>query len=315
MQYRDFGKTGLKVSEVGFGGWAIGGGEHGNSYGLTDDKTSLLAVQKAIDLGCNFFDTADVYGWGHGEELLGKALKGKREHLLIATKVGADFYQGAGFQTFTAQYIRYALEKSLARLKTDYIDVYQLHNPPLRLINQESTYEIMKQLKQEGKVRAWGLSIFDPAEGLSALGVGHPDSLQVTYNLFNKRASEALFPKAKAAGCAIIAREPLASGFLTGKYANGAKFDKSDFRSHWPASIVISRAKAAEKLSFLALAQRTLAQSAIKYALANHDVTVAIAGVKSVEQAVENFTSSEATELSAEELLRIKDLQAHNFEL
>src|SRR5258708_5348902 len=111
MKYRDFGKTGLKVSEVGFGSWAIGGNQHGNSYGTTDDSVSAAAIQQAIESGCNFFDTADVYGRGHSEELLGKALKNRRDRLFIATKVGSDFYQGLGFQTFSPRYIRFALEK------------------------------------------------------------------------------------------------------------------------------------------------------------------------------------------------------------
>jgi aryl-alcohol dehydrogenase-like predicted oxidoreductase len=316
MKYRDFGKTGLKVSEVGFGCWAIGGNQHGNSYGSTDDKLSLAAIQQAIDSGCNFFDTADVYGWGHSEELLGKALKNRRDKLFIATKVGSDFYQGLGFQTFTAKYIRFALEKSLERLKTDYIDVYQLHNPPLKLINQESTYTVFNTLKKEGKIRAWGLSIFDPTEGLTALKVGQPDSLQVVYNVFHTKASEFLFPAAYQAGCAIIAREPLANGFLSGKYTSQSQFERGDIRQQWRQDYINARAAAASKLSFLIKpGVRSLAQTSLRYVLAHEAVSVVIPGSKTPQQSDENLASSDVAALTPEELSRILELQKRNFDL
>lgn len=316
MKYRDFGKTGLKVSEVGFGAWAIGGSEHGNSYGTTDDKVSINALHKAIDLGCNFFDTADVYGWGHSEELLAKAFKSKRDRLVIATKVGSDFYQGIGFQTFTPEYIRFALEKSLLRLKTDYIDVYQLHNPPLRLVSRESTYEVLRSLKQEGKIRAWGISIFDPTEGLTALKVAQPDSLQVAYNVFHSRAADILFPPAYDAGCAIIAREPLANGFLTGKYGDSWQFEPGDIRHTWRQDYIRARVAAQRKLVFLSKAGfRTLAQASLKYVLNHAAVSAVIPGIKTPEQAEENMLSSDMAPLTAEELSKLKELQASNFGL
>ena len=263
MQYRDFGKTGIKVSEIGFGCWAIGGNSHGNSYGPTLDKTSTDAINKALELGLNFFDSADVYGWGHSEELLGKTLRGKRDRVIIATKVGADFYQGHGFQTFTPEYIRFALEKSLSRLQTDYIDVYQLHNPPIKLLSREDTYETMKELKKEGKIRAFGVSVFTPTEGVTALNVGKPDCLQITYNIFSWRAEEQLFPLAYEHGCAIIAREPLANGFLTGKYDSKPRFAAGDFRKSWPLEYIQARAEAARQLNFLKYADQTMAQAAL----------------------------------------------------
>jgi aryl-alcohol dehydrogenase-like predicted oxidoreductase len=316
MNYRDFGKTGVKVSEIGFGGWAIGGDQHSNSYGKTDDKVSLYAIHKAIDLGCNFFDTADVYGWGHSEELLGKAFKSKRDRLIIATKVGSDFYQGTGFQTFTAKYIRFALDKSLERLKTDYIDIYQLHNPPLRLLNRQSTYEVLRTLKKEGRIRAWGVSIFDPTEGLIALKVAQPDSLQVAYNVFHSRPAQVLFPQAYEAGCAIIAREPLANGFLTGKYTGGSQFERTDIRHEWRQDYVRARVIAAQKLKFLDKpGGRSLAQASLKYVLTDKAVSAAIPGAKTPEQAEENLLSSDLVPLTAEELSLIKELQTSQFGL
>jgi myo-inositol catabolism protein IolS len=313
MRYRDFGKTGLKVSEIGFGAWAIGGNEHGNSYGPTEDKASVEAIHKAVDGGCNFFDTADVYGWGHSEELLGKALRAKRDRLIIATKVGGDFYQGTGFQTFTDDYIRFALEKSLSRLKTDYIDVYQLHNPPLKLLNRPETYNTLKELKKEGKIRAWGVSIFDPVEALAALKVGQPDSIQLAYNLFNTKPAASLIPKAHAVGCAIIAREPLANGFLSGKFAAEVEFLDGDMRRGWPQDYVQARIFASQKLAFLARPGRSQTQAALQYLLKNPLVSTVIAGAKTAQQVGENLAASDSPTLTEEEMEQIRALQAKGF--
>ncbi|MBK9141873.1 MAG: aldo/keto reductase [Candidatus Melainabacteria bacterium] len=316
MQYRDFGKTGIKVSEIGYGSWAVGGNEHGISYGPTDDRESLLSIEKAIDLGCNFFDTADVYGWGKSEELLGRSLKGRRDRHVIATKAGSDFYQGYGFQTFTAEYVRFALEKSLYRLKTDFVDIYQLHNPPLELIENDNTYQVLRDLKQEGKIRAWGVSVGSAEEGLKALETGLPDSLQVPINIFASDSCQRLFEKASARGCAIIAREPLANGFLSGKYEINARFASGDIRQSWPREFINARVKAARALSFLTLpGKRTLAQAAIRWVLEHREVSTVIAGVKTAEQAQENFTAGQTRALTAEELQMIDELREKSFGL
>jgi aryl-alcohol dehydrogenase-like predicted oxidoreductase len=317
MKYRDFGNTGIKVSEVGFGGWGIGGNEHGHSYGPTDDKLSLEAINKALDMGCNFFDTADVYGFGHSEELLGKALKSKRDRVIIATKVGSDFYQGGGFQTFTEEYIRFALEKSLDRLQTDYIDVYQLHNPPVRLLTKEETYGVLNALKREGRIRAWGVSILDPIEGLACLSTAQPDCIQIPVNIFNARPRESLLPTAFAAGCAVIAREPLANGFLTGKFADNPRleFEEGDVRKNWPPDYIRARIEAAQRLVFLEKEKRSLTQAAIKFVLSMKEVSVTIPGTKTAEHAEENMGSSDLKPLSATELKEIETLAKRNFDL
>src|SRR6266850_6008807 len=134
MKVRKLGSTGLEVSEIGFGAWAIGGNAHGNSYGPTDDDESLRAIKTALDLGCTFFDTADCYGFGHSEELLGQALKGHRDRVIIATKGGSDFYHTPPRLNFTESHLVFAVEESLRRLNTDTIDLYQLHNPPFSVI-------------------------------------------------------------------------------------------------------------------------------------------------------------------------------------
>ncbi len=315
MNYREFGKTGIRVSEIGFGAWGIGGNEHGNSYGSTDDKISIEAINRAFDLGCNYFDTADVYGRGHSEELIGKALKGKRDKVVIATKVGSDFYQGLGFKTFTPDYIRFALEKSLERLRTDYIDVYQLHNPPIKRLNDSSTYSTMQELKREGKIRAWGVSVFDPLESLAALKAGQPDSLQVAFNLFAARSYEKLFNQAHEAGCAIIAREVLSNGFLTGKYTEQCEFETGDIRSTWPRKFINARVLAANNIARVFAGKRSVLEVSLRYALDNKSISVVVIGMKTPEHASEDFAVSDLTPLSESESNLLGQLQSANFNL
>jgi aryl-alcohol dehydrogenase-like predicted oxidoreductase len=316
MNYRDLGRTGIKVSEVGFGAWAIGGNRHGNSYGVTDDKVSIEALEKSLELGCNFYDTADAYGWGHSEELIGKAFKNKRDQVVIATKVGSDFYQGYGFQTFDEDYIRFALEKTFERLKTDFIDVYQLHNPPTEVIENERTYSVLLKLKNEGKIRAWGLSVRNSRDAQIALMVAKPDSLQVPYNIFAAGMETDLFPLATQVGCAIIAREPLSNGFLTGKYRLDASFEAGDIRKGWPRDFINARVQAAQRLGFLELnGSRSLAQAALQWVLRSSAVSAVIPGIKTPEHAEEDFRAPDAPKLTANELDKIEDLKRNKFGL
>ena len=316
MNYRDFGKTGIKVSEVGFGAWAIGGNEHGISYGPVDDKDSLQAIEKALELGCNFFDTADVYGWGHSEELLGTSLKSMRDRVVVATKVGSDFYQGYGYQSFTSDYIDFALRKSMSRLKTDYIDVYQLHNPPEAILENNEAFTKLRELKKEGKIRAWGISVTTLEEALLALSNIKPDSLQVPMNIFSNECALEVLTKAEKLGCALIAREPLANGFLSGKYRLNSSFPSGDIRHNWPLDYINARVKAAESLKFLGIEEkRTLAQAAIQWVLKHKEVAVAIAGIKDKSQALENMSAMNALPLSKSELKLIEDLKEERFGL
>lgn len=316
MKYRSLGKTGLEVSEIGFGAWAIGGNKHGNSYGPTNDKESLKTIRKAVELGCNFFDTADVYGHGHSEKLIGEALEGEREDIIIATKVGGDFYNVGAGANFTRDYIRFAIEKSLKRLRTDYIDIYQLHNPNRQLISNGDMFETLKELKKEGKIRFYGISIFDPAEGLEAMKAGNVDAIQVIYNIFDQAPVPGLFPSAKERGVGIIAREPLANSFLTGKYDFKSKFPAGDIRASFPDSHKRIMIKAVEKLNFLIEDKEiTLPQAALKFVLANNAVSTVIPGTKTEYQAKENLKAGDGEGLTHEELSKIKELVNNNFYL
>lgn len=282
------------MSEIGFGAWAIGGNEHGNSYGPTDDAESLSAIAAAFDSGCTFFDTADVYGFGHSEELLGQALKGKRSEVIIASKGGSDFYHQPPRLNFTGDYLQQAVESSLRRLQTDYLDLYQLHNPPFSVIESGRVFEPLEKLKTSGKIRFYGISIHEPQEGLLALKAGRPSVIQVVYNYLKRDASEELFPRALAENIGIIAREPLNNGFLTGKYTKDSIFPTGDIRHQWSSkyqSQLINRVQ--DFLNTTSRGPYSAAQSALRFVLAQPAVSVALVGCKTVDQTLENFKVSD----------------------
>ena len=313
MKYRVLGKTGLKVSEVGFGAWAIGGNAHGNSYGQTDDKQSVEAVERAIDLGCNFFDTADVYGHGHSEDLLGQALREKRSEVVIATKVGGDFYHGSPRMNFTAEYLEFALAMSCERLHTDYVDLYQLHNPPLQIIKDGRVFKTLEKLKASGKTRHYGISIHDPEEGLLAMRTGDVESIQVVFNLLRQEAKNQLFREATKNNVGIIAREPLSNGFLAGKLKPDSVFEQGDIRYNFPRNYISQLTMATDKLRFMESKNRTLAQAAIRFVLDHKEISTVIPGAKTSNQVDEDFASSGISSLTGEELLRIKFLRDQGF--
>jgi len=294
MKYRKLGSTSVEISEVGFGAWAIGGNQFGNSYGPVQDVESLRAIASAVDLGCTFFDTADVYGHGHSEELLGQALKGRRTRVIIATKGGSDFYHDPPRLNFTESHLIFAVEESLKRLGTDYIDLYQLHNPPFSIIEGGRVFEPLEKLKAQGKIRHYGISIHDPQEGMLAMKVGKPAAIQVVYNYLRRDAAEELFARALAEGVGIIAREPLANGFLTGKYTKDSVFPVGDIRHQWPSKYQTQLVHQIESFKkSIGQTALTLAQSAIRFVLTQPAVSSVIPGCKTAEQARENFQVSD----------------------
>lgn len=315
MNERVLGRTGIRVSEIGFGAWAIGGNAHGNSYGPTEDGASIAAVRRAVELGCTFFDTADVYGWGHSEELLGEALQDHRDAVRIATKVGGDFYHGGVRMNFEPAYIAFALERSLRRLRTDHVDLYQLHNPPAETMGDPATYEVLESLKAEHKIDAYGVSIHEPLEGQLCIESGKPDVLQIPFSLIRQEWVDELFPRVREAHVGIIAREPLGNGFLTGRIAPGTRFPAGDIRSHWPPAIVAARSQAAERLRFLVHDGRSLAQAALRFVLAFPEVSVAIPGAKTESQVEENLRATASPPLTRDEVGAARNLYAREFGL
>ena len=317
MHYRRLGRTNLNVSEVGFGAWAIGGNQYGNSYGPTIDDESMRAVRRALELGCNFFDTADVYGYGHSEEVLARALENSRKDVIVATKVGGNFYSGRTRMDFSPQHIKFAIEKSLQRLNTDYIDLYQLHNPPLEMIKDGKVFESLAELKKEGRIRFIGVSIFEPAEGVEAVKHGIVDTIQVVYNIYHQVPRNELFPVAIKNNVGIIVREPLANGFLTGKFSTEkVSFPQGDIRHNWTLDYLNARISATEKVRFLeAGGRRTLTQAAIRFALSDDAVSTAIPGAKTVKQVEENLLTTTVEPLAKQELEKVFALAERNFDL
>ena len=311
MKFRTFGSTGMKVSEIGMGCWAIGGNSFGNSYGTTDDAESIKAIKKAIQTGCNFFDTADVYGHGHSEELLGIALQKIRQSVFIATKVGGAYMYNDeqwGHVNFTPEYVKFALEQSLLRLRTNYIDLYQLHNPTLAMIKEGEIFKPLRQLQQDGKIKHAGVSVFTLDEGLAALY--HADSVQCVFNIIDPRNYE-MMETAKRRGVAIIVREPLANGLLTGKYsvkndAQGASsgisvFEKGDIRSRTPNDYMEGVAELAGEIK-KRFPHMTPAQVCLKYILNFDCVSTAIPGAKTEQQVIENTAVSDLPTLTQDEM-------------
>jgi aryl-alcohol dehydrogenase-like predicted oxidoreductase len=306
----------MRVPEIGFGAWAIGGDAHGNSYGPTDDAVSLQALERAVELGIGFVDTSDVYGWGHSEELLGAALKDRREDVRIATKVGGDFYHGGVRMDFSPQYIEFALEHSLQRLGTDYVDLYQLHNPPLALMGDPATYDVLDRLQAENKVRHYGVSVHQPMEAITAIQIGMPTVIQLPFSLFRQEWIQEVFPLAEKYRVGLIVREPLANGMLTGKYAEDTTFPHGDFRHQWPPEMVQTQVRAAARLASLLVQDgRTLAQAALKFVLAFPEVGVTIPGAKTPAQAEENLGTAEAPDLTPDEIAKARQLYENRFDL
>ena len=312
MNYRTLGRTGLKVSDIGFGSWAVGGNQHGNSYGSTNDAASLKAIETALELGCNFFDTADVYGYGHSEEIVSEGLRraGKLNEVIIATKGGANFTSGETVMDFSGPHLVTALDASLKRLGRDYVDLYQLHNPSRRIISDGRIFETLDQLKAAGKIRYYGVSVHSVAEGMACLANGKPDTIQIVYNFFSRLQSdsptEELFPHALDKNVGIIAREPLANGFLTGRQRLDAKYEPGDIRASWPSNYRAHKINLAESLRFLAQPGRSLSQAALRFVLDEPAIATTIVGIKTEQQARENLAASDLPPLSAEDKDRIK---------
>lgn len=310
MRTRQFGKTGIQVSEIGFGAWAIGGVKH-TGYGPTRDSDSVAALKKAADLGVNFFDTADVYGHGHSEELVGQTFKGNaRKDLIIASKVGYDFYGAEVKPNFDPAYILSACEKSLRRLQTETIDVYQLHNLPMDEIKKGAALEALRQLKKQGKIRVAAISIgwMKPEEALEAIRQG-AESIQIVYNLLHSEMGKDVFRAAEEAGTAVIVREPLERGILTGRYTKTSTFHANDIRSKYKPEQFDARVRAAQELKEFLVHDgvKTLAEAALRYTLVSKAVSTVIPGGKTPQQVEQNCRVSDDYAMGQDDLARIAE--------
>lgn len=297
MNFRKFGKTDLHVSEIGFGSWAIGGaamiGETAIGWGDADDAVSTKAVHAALDAGINFFDTADIYGLGHSEELLGKLI-GENGEIIIATK-GGNVARNEIFTTdYSAEHLIKACEASLKRLKREAIDYYQLHTARLSNLEDGECITAMELLKKQGKIRYWGLSLntFDPlpeGEYLSSLDIG--SGFQLVLNLLNQRALQFL-KKASANGYGIIARMPLQFGLLTGKFDKEIYFSETDHRKNRITKEIIDASNAALQPVWELCNKYgcSKTQLALSYILSYPEVSVMIPGIRTPNHVLGNTT-------------------------
>jgi aryl-alcohol dehydrogenase-like predicted oxidoreductase len=306
MEYRTLGKTGLRVSVIGLGTMV-----HAGHFGPMKDEESLSAIDAALEVGVNFIDTSDAYGAGYSEALLGKALKGKRDKAILATK-GGNIMVGPnrGKTDFSTDYIGRVMEESLKRLQTDYIDLYQLHNPGVEVIRNGDVWELLERRKKEGKIRHYGVSINKLEEAAAAIEGGRAETVQIEYNLLVQGPADTVFPLAKEANVGIIARAPLRRSLLAGKLtlADQQRFQGEDVRARtFAGDVFATELKKVEALRFLEKPGRSLAQAAIAFCIADPAVGVVIPGARDAKQLRENAAAAEI-HLSEEELANIAQL-------
>lgn len=311
MKYRRLGNTELNISELSFGTWAIGG-----SWGQTSDEESLRGLHRAMEEGVNFFDTADVYGGGHAEELLAKATKGKEQDIHIATKFcrSKDINDP---ETYSEKTVRELCETSLKRLEREQIDLYQIHCPPLEILKQGEVFHVLEKLQKEGKIRHYGVSVETVEEGLFCLEHSNAKSLQVIFNIFRQKPMKELFPLANEKGVGILARVPLASGLLTGKFNTDSTFEQDDHRNYnrngehfnvgetfagleFTKGVELSR-----KLEWITSTRGNMTRAALRWILDNEHITSVIPGFKKVNQVEDNLKALNVPSFTKEEIDRL----------
>ena len=299
MEYRDLGRTGFKVSAISFGAWAIGG-----SWGGVDDKDSLAALHRALDLGVNFIDTADVYGDGRSERLVARLRRERRESFYVATKAGRrlDPHVASGYnrQNLTA-----FVERSLKNLEMETLDLLQLHCPPTEVYYQPEVFGVLDDLVKAGKLRYYGVSVEKVEEALKAIEYPGVQTVQIIFNIFRQRPADLFFGEAQRRGVGILARVPLSSGMLSGKFTRtssfapddhrafnreGAAFDKGETFSGVDYEVLLS---AVEELRPLVPAGQTMAQLALRWILMSEAVTCAIPGAKRPAQVDDNVAAAD----------------------
>jgi aryl-alcohol dehydrogenase-like predicted oxidoreductase len=295
MLYNHLEGLDIKPSCIGFGGWPLGG--HG--WGKGSSPEIIKAVHKAIDCGVNFFDTAPIYGLGHSEELLGKALGSKRKDVIIATKVGLTWKKGKTFQKFTDSSpanISREIGESLKRLNTDYIDLYQIHwpDPNTPIVD---TLSAMEKLKNSGKIRCIGCCNFPLQLLMEWLKYGEINTIQIRYNLIDSEAETDLLAFCKENGIGVLTHSSIAQGLLSGKYDTNSKFGANDHRSrdeHFQGEAFLKNLEVLKRVKFIAQKlSKTPTQIALRWVLQNPCVTTAFVGIKSVVQIEENVVASD----------------------
>ncbi|MCY0876875.1 MAG: aldo/keto reductase [Firmicutes bacterium] len=309
MRYRSLGSTGIKVSEISFGTWAIGG-----SWGNVEEQAALDGLARAMDQGVTFFDTADVYGDGRAERLLARATKGR--DIAVATKFcrAGDIHDPA---TYTYESVSRFCEGSLKRLEREAIDLYQIHCPPHAVLEQGDVFAVLDRLKREGKILHYGVSVETDAEGLTALRYPGVEALQVIFNVFRQKPITELFPVAKEKNAGILVRLPLASGLLTGKFRKDDSFPADDHRNFnqngesfnvgetfaglpFPKGVEL-----AERLRWIGDGRGNMTRAALRYILDYPEVSCVIPGFKNVQQVDDNLATEDVPSFTAQELAQL----------
>jgi aryl-alcohol dehydrogenase-like predicted oxidoreductase len=316
MKYREFGRTGWRVSEVSFGAWAIGG-----SWGHVPEEDAIQALHTSIDRGVNLIDTADVYGDGRSEKIIRTVLSQRTESVYVATKAGRRLqpHLAAGYNR---KNLNAFVERSLLNLGVEALDLVQLHCPPTETYYTPEVFGIMDDLIHDGKIRYYGVSVEKVDEAIKAIEFPNVQSVQIIFNLFRQRPAEVFLPMARQKKVAVLARVPLASGLLSGKMRTETTFAEDDHRNfnrHGEAFDVgetfsgvdyVTGLEAVEKIRPLVSGRVTMAQFALKWILMSEEVTCVIPGARNSLQAIENAETSDQPSLSSKTLLQCREIYA-----
>jgi len=314
MEYRELGRTGWNISTISFGAWAIGG-----TWGDVKDEESLAALHRALDVGVNFFDTADVYGDGRSEQLLARLRKERSEPFYVATKAGRrlDPHIASGYnrENLTA-----FVERSLKNLDVETIDLLQLHCPPTQVYYMPETFGVLDGLVKAGKLRHYGVSVEKVEEALKAIEYPDVQSVQIIFNMFRQRPMDLFFGEAQRRRVGILARVPLSSGMLTGKMSRSTTFEQDDHRRFNRQGESFDRGEtfsgldyetglqAVEELRALLPAGMSMSQMALRWILMFPAVTCAIPGAKRPSQVEENVSAADLPALSEETMGRVREI-------
>ena len=314
MKERALGRTGWKVSEISFGAWAIGG-----AWGQVSDEDSMAALQKAIDCGVNFIDTADVYGNGRSERLIAKLKKDRKQEIIVATKVGRRLPQQT-VEGYSRENLTQWIDNSLRNLSTDTLDLVQLHCPPTALYDRPEVFGILDDLVKAGKVRYYGVSVEKVEEALRALEFPNVQTVQIIFNCFRQRPAEVFFAQASRKQVGILARVPLASGLLTGKLRRDSTFASDDHRNFNRQGAAFDVGEtfsgvdydiglaAVEEIRKVVPAGLSMSQFALRWILMFDAVTCAIPGGKRSEQVIDNCGASDLPALTPEAMAAVRQM-------
>jgi aryl-alcohol dehydrogenase-like predicted oxidoreductase len=315
MDYRPLGRTGWNISSISYGAWAIGG----DAWGKTDDTESMRSLHRAVDLGVNFFDTADVYGDGHSERLIGRLRRERKEELIVATKAGRRLSPHVA-EGFTRRNLSAFVERSLKNLGTDAIDLLQLHCPPPDVYDMPEVFGILDDLVRDGKLRYYGVSVERVEEALRAARYPNVQSIQIIFNMFRLKPADELFPVVREKQIGILARVPLASGLLSGKLRRDSTFAQTDHRNYnrhgesfdvgetFSGVDYDTGLQAVEELRALVPPGASMAQLALRWILMFPEVSAAIPGAKNVQQTEDNARAADLPPLTVAQMQTVREV-------